>query len=97
MNKMQLEQSSVRSHLVLPTSDLIYSLSPGVGHLCSQPGDQPGNRSLPVYGVRRHLGGDPGHRHSSAGHLLHPGGRTRVAAREDETSIMGGPHLLGTG
>lgn len=73
-------------------------LSPtGVGYLCCQPGHQPCHWSLPVWSLRRHVGRDPGHSHRPARHLLHPGGRAGVPAREDEASIMGSPHLLGTG
>lgn len=79
------------------TSSPAVRLFPGVGDLCCQPGHQPGHRSLLVCCLRRHPGGDPGHRHLPARHLLHPGGRARVAAREDEAGIVGSAHLLGTG
>lgn len=72
-------------------------LCPGIRYLCCQPGHQSSHRSLPVGGVRRHLGGDPGYGHRSARHLFHPGGRTRVAAREDEAGVVGRAHLLGAG
>lgn len=86
--------NALRNKFVLTISSL---LPPGICYLRSQPGHQPGHRSLLVCDLRRHLGGDPGHGHRAAGHLLHPGGRTGVAAGEDEASVVGSTHLLGTG
>lgn len=69
----------------------------GIGYLRSQPGHQPCHRGLPVRGLRRHAGGDPGHGHRPPGHLLHPGGRAGVPAGEDEAGVVGSAHLLGAG
>ena len=70
---------------------------PGVCYLCSQPGDQPGHRSLPVGLLRRQPGGVAGHAHRPGGHLLHHAGRPRVPPRQDETQHLGSPHHLAAG
>lgn len=78
-------------------STSFFSSPAGIGYVCSQPGHQPRDRSLPVWGLWRHLGGDPRHSHRPPRHLLHPGGRAGVPAREDEASVVGSSHLLGAG
>lgn len=70
---------------------------PGVCYLCSQPGYQSSHRSLSISGLRWHVGGNLGHCHRPARHLLHPGGRPGVAAGENEAGVMGSTNLLGTG
>lgn len=82
---------------LLHSPEFCLALLSGVGYLCGQPGHQPGHRSLPVCGLWGHVSGDLGHSHRLARHLLHPGGRTRVAAGEDEAGIVGSAHLLGAG
>lgn len=79
------------------TSRSPVSLFQGVGHLRSQPGDQPSHRRLPVGLVRRQPGGAAGHAHLPGRHRLHPASRARVAARQDEAQHLGGAHLLGAG
>ena len=70
---------------------------PGVCYLCSQPGDQPSHRSLPVSLLRRQPGGAAGHAHRPGRHLLHHAGRPRVPPRQDETQHLGSPHHLAAG
>lgn len=72
-------------------------VSPGICHLCSQPGYQSSHRGLSVYYLRWHVGGDLSHSHRPAGHLLHTSGCTRVSARENEARLVGSSHLLGAG
>uniref|UniRef100_A0A8D2PHJ1 Uncharacterized protein n=1 Tax=Zosterops lateralis melanops TaxID=1220523 RepID=A0A8D2PHJ1_ZOSLA len=70
---------------------------PGFCNFCSKFSDQPCYRCLPWPSVRRQPGGGAGHSNSPVGHLLHPCGCTRVAAREDEAGVLGSAHFLGTG
>lgn len=69
----------------------------GFGHVRSQPGDEPGHWRVPLGLVRRQPGGPAGHAHRSVRHLLHPAGRPRVSAQQDEAEHLGGAHLLGAG
>lgn len=68
----------------------------GLGHVCSESGDQPGHRRVPESGVWRQSGSSSSFGHRYAGHLLYPGGRARIAAGKDETGILGRPYLMGT-
>lgn len=69
----------------------------GFGHICGEPGDQPSHRCLPQPSVRRQPGSGVSISYCHAGHLLHPGGCSWIATRENETGVMGSADLLGTG
>lgn len=67
----------------------------GFRHVCGESRDEPGDRSVSQPGLRRQSGRGFGFRYRYAGHLLHPGGRARVASRENETGVLGRSHLMG--
>lgn len=52
----------------------------GVGHFRSQSSDEPRDWCVLVCGIWRYSGGDSCHGYSPAGHLFHPGSRSRVLA-----------------
>lgn len=76
---------------------LIFIFPTGVGHFCSQSGNKPSDRCVPVSDVWRYIGGDPCHGHCPARHLFYPGSGSWIPAWEDETGLLGSPHLLGAG
>lgn len=76
---------------------VVKCFSVGVGHFRSQPGDEPCDWCVLVCGLWRYSGGYSRHGYSTAGHLFHPGGRSRVLAWEDETGVLGCTHILGAG
>ena len=67
----------------------------GISNVRSQPGDQPGTRSLPARPVQRHSGDMDCHSCRSAGRSLHYGGCAWVLARKTSPCQLGLRHLLG--
>uniref|UniRef100_A0A8C0VPF5 Major facilitator superfamily domain containing 14A n=1 Tax=Cyanistes caeruleus TaxID=156563 RepID=A0A8C0VPF5_CYACU len=58
---------------------------------------QPCYRCLPWPSVWRQPGGGAGYSNSLVGHLFYPCCCSGIAAREDEASILGSTHFMGTG
>lgn len=69
----------------------------GVSNFCSKFSYQPCYWCLPWSSLRRQPGRGAGYSHSPVGHLLYSRCCTRVAAREDEASVLGSTHFMGTG
>lgn len=67
----------------------------GFRHVCGESRDKPGDRSVSQPGLWRQSGCGFGFCYRHAGHLLHPGGRARVAPRENETGVLGRSDLMG--
>lgn len=67
----------------------------GFRHVRGESGDKPSDRSVSQPGLRGQSGCGSGFSYRHAGHLLHPGGRTRVASGENETGVLGRSDLVG--
>uniref|UniRef100_A0A663MI77 Major facilitator superfamily domain containing 14A n=1 Tax=Athene cunicularia TaxID=194338 RepID=A0A663MI77_ATHCN len=66
-------------------------------NFCGKFSDQPCYWCLSWSSLRRQPGCGPGYSNSLVRHLFYSCCCTRIAAREDEASILGSTHLVGTG
>uniref|UniRef100_A0A8B9U263 Hippocampus abundant transcript 1 protein n=1 Tax=Anas zonorhyncha TaxID=75864 RepID=A0A8B9U263_9AVES len=69
----------------------------GFSNFCSKFSYQPCYWCLPWSSLRRQLGCGPSHSDRLVRHLFYSGCCTRITAREDEASILGSTHFVGTG
>lgn len=69
----------------------------GFSNFCGKFSYQPCYWCLPWSSLWRQPGGGPGYSNSLVRHLFYSCCCTRIAAREDEASILGSTHFMGTG